>query len=719
MSASERHLAAPRRAARIRRLIAGAALLLWPAAALPQPAPLDAPSVDVLSADLGAMARIELSWPVPFEVTADTEGRQLTLIFDRPFNAPDIGALRMRLGHWVSAVDKRADRIILTAADNVYFDVFKEYRRLTVEMTNAPYGGKTDGRRAVSAGPAATAPVLRPPARTATATPEPAPRIAREAPPPLPPMRPDVLPLEPGPREAASRLRSTEDPFAETVTHDWDRQQSSSANMVAAPHVSVTPGENQAEIAIDWAQKTSVEARADGRELLLRLDRPVAPDLVDGLSRRLPGWLESASAGYDSLLLVAARPVDFRTSTDGAVTRVTLVAAGTADEAEKDLADVRLDMLRARLKARTGEPGAAREKLEQLQTENPENADILVELAGLEQSVGDWRRASSLYDRAVGLDPQRRDIAAARRALEREFGPYVRLDADLQQVKDGDTQFITVLSGRALPTEDIDAGFRVENRYLDDSQVLRASGVIESASASFQRGEVYVGGNPAPGHRLEAALLAGAGTPGGALRYSYRTPDTLTTVSGVWHQAYWELVEGIVDDAVQDRIAVRHQRQLSRRWSAEGEVGLNRFGIAGIDTAATSAEAALAIRYLVPWEAADLTVGYSYDGKYVGARATRIDQNGNPFNPLPLTDTEFHSLDASIGQSLGGDWRYNAFMSLTVDRFGGFGPSLGGELVWDAGQATQFGLRAGHSRVSGRGDDAVFTTVGGHLLVRF
>jgi tetratricopeptide (TPR) repeat protein len=703
---------------RLRRLLAGILLILSPLPVLSQSAPLQAPVVRVLSADLGAMARIELDWPVPFEVSADTSARRLILVFDRPFNAPDLGALRMRLGHWIAGVDKRADRITLTAAEDVYFDVYRSLRQLTVEMTIAP-GTAPAAERAAPA--ARAAPVLTPPGPRDRAPAAPGPvagNTARPSPPP-PPARPDeALAAEPSASPSASRLRRTSDPFAETVNRSWSERESRVAQLSAPPRVTATGGEEGAEIVIDWAGPVRVDARATGRELLLRLDRPVAPDMVAGLAEGLPAWLESASAGYDSLLFVAARPVDFDALTEAGRTRVTLAATDTARE-ERDAADVRLDVLRARLKARTGETGEAREALQELRTENPENPDVLVELANLEQSVGAWRRAGNLYDRAVGLDPERRDIAAARRALEREFGPYVRLDADYQQVQDGDTQVIAVLSGRVLPTEEIDAGFSLENRFLDDDEVLRANGVLDSVSAHFQRGEVYAGGSPAPGHRVEGALLFGAGTPGGSLRYSHRTPASLTTVSGTWHRAYWELVEGIVDDAVQDRLAVRHERQLDRRWSAQGEIGLNRFGIAGIDTAATTWDAAFAIRYLVPWEAADLTVGYSFDGQYVVAQARRRDQNGNVFEPLPLNDTEFHSLDLSLGQALGGDWRYNAFLSLTVDRFGGFGPSLGGELVWDADEDVQLGLRAGHSRVSGRGDDAVLTTVGGHLLVRF
>jgi len=276
-----------------------------------------------------------------------------------------------------------------------------------------------------------------------------------------------------------------------------------------------------------------------------------------------------------------------------------------------------------------------------------------------------------------------------------------------------------VLTGRFLPTDMLEAGFMVENRFLDDNAVLRANGVNQTLTVHRQRGEIWIAGNPWSGHRLERALLASAGGPGASVRYSYRTPDTTTSFEGIWNRAYWELVEGVADEGVQDRLAVRHERQLSRRWSGEAGIGLNRFGIADISTAATSVDLSAAIRYLVPWEAADLTLGYSLNAQYIGGIETRRDANGNAFNPMPLTDTEIHALDVAVSDVFLRDWRYSLFGSVGFDRFGGFGPSLGGELTWEPTDDVQLGLRAGHSRISGRGDDSVFTRFGGHLLVRF
>lgn len=238
-------------------------------------------------------------------------------------------------------------------------------------------------------------------------------------------------------------------------------------------------------------------------------------------------------------------------------------------------------------------------------------------------------------------------------------------------------------------------------------------------STAVQRGEIYGDWEFTPGQRAELALLASAAGPGIGLGWSWRTPFSLTTVEGNWHRAYWELVEGLADDAVQDSLRLDHERRLGRRWSGQAHLGLNRFGIDGIATAATSLDLGFGLRYQVPWDAVDLSLGYSMEARYVGGVESRRDGVGVVFQPMPLTDTEIHSLDAAIGDAIGAEWRYSAFFSLSADRFGGLGPGIGGELVWDPARDVQLGLRAGHSRVSGRGDDAVFTRFGGHLLVRF
>lgn len=684
-----------------------------------QHAPVDAPRVAVLAADLGSMATIELTWPGAFTFEAASDSRVLVLDFAEPFNAPDIGALRQRLGAWLSNIDKTARQLRLTARDDVHFRVLRSVRNLTVELTWAtgilparrPEAG-TEGRI-----------VLTPPDRaTPQAVPTPASRLG---PPPAPATRrvveqPESKELDDAAKEAVRRLRRSSSIAGPVLSADFVAIEHFQAAKAAVAQLTAEESGDVLNIEIDWARTVEARSESGAGELLLRLDQPVDPKLVEGLAAELPRWLEGVSTGYDSILFTAANGHAFEMQHHEHLTRIRISPVQSGSELAKSPEDLRLEILRARLKARRGDTGEAREKLAVLQTDNPDNPDVLVELASIEQSVGSWRRASGLYQRALSLDPDRRYLASATRALDRENGSQVRLDWDYQQVQDGDLQIPVVLSGRFLPTEMLDAGFRLENRYLDDNEVLRVNGVAEAVTINRQRGEIHLGGSPASGHRVEGALLGSRGGPGAALRYAYRTPDTVTSVNAIFNQAYWELVEGIVDDGVQDRIGVRHERQFSPRWSGEAGLGLNRFGIDTIPTAATSLDLSAAVRYLIPWEAADLTVGYSMNGQYVGGIETRRDANGNAFNPMPLTDTEIHSLDVSLSDVFLKDWRYVVFGSLSSDRFaGGVGPSIGGELYWEPTDDIELGLRAGHSRISGRGDDAVFTRFGGHLLVRF
>ncbi|WP_281017152.1 MULTISPECIES: tetratricopeptide repeat protein [unclassified Minwuia] len=696
-----------------------------------QSAAVDAPLVRVLSADLGPMARLEFSWPGPFHAEIDRSDRQLVLRFDQEFNSPFVGALRQRLANWVVGVDKRARSIAITTRQDAEFAVQIDGNVLAVEITARP--ARLDGTTA--AGGATAALNLQPPGRakqdatrdrSVVLVPPGGSSTARvpavPAPAPVPNRDPAVQRRLDAAAERALKLLRLKGPNVRPEVSSATVEQSTTTvtELVLQPRVEVSSGPAGVDIQFFWPKTVTIEPEASESELLLRFAEPIDSSVADGIAEQLPGWLSSVSVGYDSMLIVATRPVNFGLGHEGAVTRITLTEAGGASADARSAEDLRLDVLRARLKARQGKTDAARSDLQDLQQTAPDNADVLVELATLEESVGSWRRAVSLYDRALNLDPNRRELASARRSLDREHGSQLRLDSDIQFVEGGDTQWITVGSGRVITSMTTEFGVRVENRWLDDDQVLRASGVTEAVSEMHQRGEVYGAVELAPGHDLEGTLLAGAGSPGAALRYDYRTPQTRTTLRLTLHRSYWELVEGIVDDALQDAIGLRHEHQLSRRWFAEAEASLNRFGIDTIDTAATSFDIGGALRYRVPWDAADLTVGYTISGRYVGAVETRRDANGNAFNPLPLTDTEFHSLDISLGDAIGSDFRYNTFLSLSADRIGdGIGPSIGGELFWEITEDSQLGLRAGHSRVSGRGDDAVFTRFGGHLLVRF
>ena len=86
------------------------------------------------------------------------------------------------------------------------------------------------------------------------------------------------------------------------------------------------------------------------------------------------------------------------------------------------LKGIRLALLRAQFLSATGRKSQALNLLEELAAANPNQVQVLADLALLEGGAGNHRRARSLLDRAERLDPGNENLAQTRAALDREEG---------------------------------------------------------------------------------------------------------------------------------------------------------------------------------------------------------------------------------------------------------------------------------------------------------
>src|SRR5262245_30949953 len=79
---------------------------------------------------------------------------------------------------------------------------------------------------------------------------------------------------------------------------------------------SAKPARSNAGVQLQFRGLTLLDAEpsSDGREVSLRLKEPIDPNFVKAMTGQEPEWLESVSAGYDTLLIRATRPVRFETA---------------------------------------------------------------------------------------------------------------------------------------------------------------------------------------------------------------------------------------------------------------------------------------------------------------------------------------------------------------------------------------------------------------------
>jgi hypothetical protein len=406
----------------------------------------------------------------------------------------------------------------------------------------------------------------------------------------------------------------------------------------------------------------------------------------------------------------------------GAVTIVPgagLVAqASTPADPEAAAAARRLRLARARLMMETGDAAGAKAELERLLREVPNSIEVMSALASVESQLGGWRRAVGLYDRALGLNPDDPSLIRAKAELLREHGPRVRFDFDHRKVKKGDRQIVARLSSEALAGPSI-VGFALEGNDLDTPSVRRLDGSIVAFEGRHYRGEGYVALDHETGGLTRMSLIGGTGIVGAAVRHTRQFAEGTLRLAAIVQDPYWDVVDGLVNEARTDRVQAAFERVLGTSWRVAGRLAAGRYGVEGRSDVAHFVGPAFEAAYTVVDGPPSLTLAYGFDAEYLGSRKAATTSAGAEYPLLSVVSREVHSFIGGISGSFSPDVRYNAFGGFAYDRLNANGPFLGVNIAYEPYTSYEVGFAASHSLTASRGTDATVTRIGGYFLWRF
>ncbi|MCB1737371.1 MAG: hypothetical protein KDI42_04515, partial [Gammaproteobacteria bacterium] len=223
--------------------------------------------------------------------------------------------------------------------------------------------------------------------------------------------------------------------------------------------------------------QVSREARDGG--WVLRFSQPLDADL-DAAASTLKLWVASMWGGFDSLLIKPQPGTEVDFTVDDHGVRVALHRRLVAPEAAKPTVaqpnprqQLRLARLEAIWLVENGRIHEAVLALRGLVEMHPNEADLRIDLAGVEARLGHWRAALEHYDQALALIRVRADarsttddaeLAKARADLWREHAPYLRVEAWRQRFGDTEVQRVAKTDLRWLL--DADKALEFEHRLV-------------------------------------------------------------------------------------------------------------------------------------------------------------------------------------------------------------------------------------------------------------
>ena len=545
----------------------------------------------------------------------------------------------------------------------------------------------------------------------------------------------------------------------------------------AAPMgVETSSTDTSARVRFSWSERVTAKATAEGEAVVVTFDRDVDPAAVRDTAKMLPAWIESAEGkgrelrlvpkpGRRATVSVLPRGIEVRLAGSrtppsvsppsamtpapqppgpsaarndpaapmiGAVTVVSRGAAvpaasappsptATPDppvDAEAAAQARRLRLTQARLMMETGDAEGAKAELERLLAEVPSAIEVMTSLASVETQLGGWRRAVGLYDRALDLNPDDPSLVRAKAELLREHGPRIRLDLDHRKVRDADRQIVAKAAGEGLAGSSL-VGFALEANDLNAPVVRRQNGTIESFDGKRFRGEGYVVVDHDGGGLTRFSAIGGTGIVGGAVRHTRPLAEGTFRLGLIAQDPYWDVVDGLVNEARTDRAQIAYERLLGTSWRVAGRLAAGRYGIKGDTDVAHFIGPAFEVAYTAIPGPPSLTVAYGFDAEYLGSRQTAIDALRLEYPLLSVVSREVHSGTLGFSGSFSPALRYNLFGGYAYDRLNSAGPFFGVDVAYEPYTSFELGLAASHSLTASRGTDATLTRFGGYLLWRF
>jgi hypothetical protein len=467
-------------------------------------------------------------------------------------------------------------------------------------------------------------------------------------------------------------------------------------------------------IVLSWPRVPQYSDEVQGRELLIRFSRPIEAPEVLALPRQAPVWVSNVRTGYDSLLIHAAQEVEYTIDTEGEAVVITMHQAppsmetveGEDAETERMKAQehLRAELLRARTLFENGAFAQARVILQQLIEEDHESVESLVNLAELENRAGRWRKAASLYNRALPLadDPR---VARAKLQLLAQHEQFVQTEVGVQHYQDADTQALFTTTGRLFSGTWADVGFEYQARYVDAPSVARPNGDTSGFSGVRNRLELNLSGADINGIDLTGRFFATEYDVGIGGDLSGAIGDGRLTLALRFHEPYWVLLEGVVSGGAADRLSIEYARPLGRDFWMQAKAGVNAYSIGDEFHGAKSGTGTLAVRYLPPISAGTLSFGYIFDGEFPFDLTQKTNADGMAYDPVNIVRREVHTMELSYVRNVTDALTVGGTFAYSYDRVGGHGPGGHAVLTYKPSMPWEFGIRGGMSSISLRGGD--------------
>ncbi|GIL41869.1 tetratricopeptide repeat protein [Roseiterribacter gracilis] len=444
------------------------------------------------------------------------------------------------------------------------------------------------------------------------------------------------------------------------------------------------PQTDRYRMVVSTPRSDQAQVRVDGRDVVVQLDRPLKEFDTESAVAKSNGWIESAQAGYDSVLFRSARPIETTVERKPGEIVITFVeaAAPPMETGASDRSELRLKTLEAQLTTREGAYDQAREKYEALRNDLPGDAEPTAGLAEVAEHQGHWREARDLYAEASRQAPLNEEVRDAHDRIESEHRSFVRFEAEWRKTDGGSPDaagtandqryFGTHSTAEVQLTDQWRVGLNFDAARVKAAQVgvlspdtrtVALNGWARRADAFLRyddlaggvgRIELYADGGAKSGQVPSLTSdpfdsFHGAAR-GGGLEWSEKLSFGRLVGRVEWHRPNWDFTEGLAQGGTRDRVLLSLEEARIRDVTGRAAIGFANYGLKGSSdpvskpNLARSVVANLDLRTPFDWFGPSWSVGYAYDAEYVLKRKLAT------FNRPGTTQVAVDSVDPDTGE---------------------------------------------------------------------
>ena len=299
-----------------------------------------------------------------------------------------------------------------------------------------------------------------------------------------------------------------------------------------------------------------------GSHLVLRFDEPIETPGIEKFGKEIPDWIKNIKAGYDSLLIQVSRNSTFQVLKSENKIIVQIKQLPLIEEAQGVEEDRELEHLESTLLLQTNKFDA-HSGITKLLEAHPDDPKFMADLAEVDSRLGRWRQAIKHYECAIRREPDSVDLKRSKSYLHSRFGPQVRANQYYRDTSNAEVQVVSQAMARQSYCSDYMIGVSFENRIINDNELRpRINGKLQRFRGNRQRWAGYV--EKAHDFATTRFSIVGQETePGASLEHRRQLRLGEVSLKGVYHEPYWDFVEGIIDEGTADRLQLR--------WVYEGE----------------------------------------------------------------------------------------------------------------------------------------------------